>query len=85
MPAAFAPPFSLCAIAPPAAAVSRPPADVIDLQARLDALAADIAKSIRALNSAESRDPHRGLIAYAGNKFRALARQLEAEPQTPPQ
>jgi hypothetical protein len=63
----------------PAAAAGRPPADLIELQARVDALAADIAKSIRALNPAESRNSYRSLIAYAGNKLRALTRQLEAE------
>ena len=68
----------------PAAVASRPPADLIELQVRVDALAADIAKSIRALNPEESRHPHRGLIAYAGNKLRALTRQLEPEPETPP-
>jgi len=69
----------------PAAADSRPPADLIELQVRVDALAADIAQSLRALNPAESRNPHRALIAYAANKLRVLARQLEAEPETLPQ
>ena len=32
-----------------------------------------------------ARESHRGLVAYAGNKLRALARQLEAGPETPPQ
>src|SRR5690348_12773816 len=52
----------------PAAAPARPPADLIELQVRIDALVADIAKSIRALNPMESRNPHRGLLAYAANK-----------------
>ena len=69
----------------PAAAAARPPADVIELQIRVDALAADIAKSIRGLGSLASRNPHRGLVSYAMNKLRVLARQLEAEPETPPQ
>ena len=67
----------------PAPAATRPPAGLIELQIRVDALVADIAKSVRALNVLESRNPHRGLVAYATSKFRALARQLEAEPETP--
>ena len=69
----------------PAAAASRPPADVIELQLRVDGLIADIAKSVRAFRLVESLNPHRGLIAYAMSKLRALARQLEAGPETPPQ
>ena len=67
-----------------AATAVRPPADLIELQIRVDALAVDIARSVRALKSMESRDPHRGLIAYATNKFRTLARHLEAEPTPSP-
>lgn len=67
-----------------AAAAPRPPADLIELQIRIDALAEDIAKSIRALNSVDSPTLHRALIAYAANKFRALARQFEAEAEPEP-
>jgi len=45
----------------------------------VEALAEDITKSIRALNSVESHNPRCALIASAMNKFRALARHLEAE------
>lgn len=65
----------------PARAAERPAADLVELQIRVDALTADIAQSIHALNSLQSRNPHRGLVAYAMNKFRALARQLETEPE----
>ena len=68
----------------PAAVASRPPADLIELQIRIDALAEDFSKSVRALNSIESRDPHRALVAHAANKFRALARHLEADAEPPP-
>jgi len=67
-----------------AASAVRPPADLIELQVRADALAADIAKSIGALNPLESRNPHRGLITYVTNKLRTLARQLEATPTPVP-
>ena len=69
----------------PAAAADRPPADLFELQVRADALAADIARSIRALNPIDSRNPHRGLLAYIAGKLRALTRQLDADPETPPQ
>jgi hypothetical protein len=62
---------------------SRPPANLVELQIRVDALANDIAKAFRALNPYESRVPHASLIAYATNKFRALARELEAEAPRP--
>lgn len=68
----------------PAAAACRPPADLIELQVRVDALASDMDKSIRALNPSASRTPHRGLIAYAATKLRALARRLDSEPDPPP-
>ncbi|HLK51183.1 MAG TPA: hypothetical protein VKT49_23735 [Bryobacteraceae bacterium] len=68
----------------PAAAAARPPADVIELQIRVDALAADIAQAVRALNPALSRDPYRALMTHAANKFRALIRQFEAGSETPP-
>jgi len=69
----------------PAAVATRPAADLIELQVRIDALAADISKSIRALNSLESRNPHRGLITYAMDKIRALTRLLEVESHPPGQ
>ncbi len=60
----------------------RPPAGVIELQVRVDALAADIAKAIEALNSRApceaERAALRGLSVYSLNKFRNLARQLGA-------
>jgi hypothetical protein len=71
---------ALCRRPRPAASASRPPADLIELQIRIDALMADIDKSIRALSPADSRNPHRGLVAYAANKLRALARRLDAQP-----
>ncbi len=61
-------------------AAARPPADLIELQLRIDGIMVDIGKSIRALGTPESRNPHRGLIAYATNKLRVLARQLEPDP-----
>ena len=67
----------------PAAAGSRPPADLIELRVRVDALADDLAKALRALNPLQSRTPHRCLIAYATNKFRTLARHLDAESESP--
>ncbi|HJT87609.1 MAG TPA: hypothetical protein VJ732_07125 [Bryobacteraceae bacterium] len=56
----------------------RPPAGVIELQARVDALAADLAKAIAALQplSEDERAALRALGGYAVNKFRNLARQL---------
>ena len=69
---------------PPAEGV-RPPAGLIELQVRVDALADDIEKAISALNGLESRTPHRALIAYAANKFRTLGRRLDAEPEPAPQ
>jgi hypothetical protein len=60
----------------------RPPAGVIELQIRLDALSADLGKAIAALNHAAPSDAERaalcGLAAYAMNKFRNHARQLDA-------
>jgi hypothetical protein len=64
----------------------RPPAGVIELRIRVDALAADVAKSIRpfnpglnpAANSDLERASLRALAVYAMNKFRALSRQLDA-------
>ena len=60
----------------------RPPAGVIELQIRVDALAADLAKAIAALNPTVPADAARaalcGLAVYAMNKFRNHARQLNA-------
>ena len=67
----------------PAAPAPRLAPDLVELQLRVDALAADIAQAIRALNPYQSRTPHQSLVTYALNKLRALARQLEATP-TPP-
>jgi len=69
----------------PAGQGSRPPANLVELQIRVDALAADIDKAIRALNPLESRTPHRCLITYAANKFRTMARRFESDPEPPPQ
>jgi len=61
---------------------ARPPANVIELQVRVDALTADVAKAIAALNpgipSEADRAALRGLSIYVVNKFRNLARQLGA-------
>lgn len=56
----------------------RPPAGVIELHARVDALAADLSKAIAALPplSEDERAALRALGGYAVNKFRNLARQL---------
>ena len=59
-------------------APARPPADVIELRVRVDSLAADIAKSISALESNSDDASLRGLVNYAANKFRVLARQLDS-------
>src|SRR5690242_14115234 len=65
----------------------RPPAGVIELQVRVDALSADLAKAIAALDPAvpspappadAGRAALCGLSVYAVNKFRNLARQLGA-------
>ena len=65
---------------PPAPA--RPSADVIELRVRVDALSADIARAIAALNpelpNNGERAALRGLSVYAVNKFRNFARQLGA-------
>jgi hypothetical protein len=56
-----------------------PSAGVIELQIRVDALAADITRAIAALNPAVPNEGERaslrGLSVYAVNKFRSLARQ----------
>ena len=66
---------------PPAPA--RPPAGVTELQIRLDAVAADCARAIAALPppplpSDVDRPALRSFTVYAMNKFRNLARQLDA-------
>jgi len=65
---------------PPAPA--RPPAGVTELQIRVDALAADLAKAVAALQPAIPDDAERpalrSLAVYAMKKFRNLARQLDA-------
>jgi hypothetical protein len=59
-----------------------PPAGVVELQVRVDALSTDLAKAIAALNSADPSDAERAalcdLAVYALNKFRNFARQLDA-------
>ena len=66
---------------PPAA--PRPHPDVIEFRIRVDALAADLAKEIAALQFASPTDGRRpalsGFAVYAMNKFRNLARQLDAK------
>jgi hypothetical protein len=63
-----------------AAAGPRPAPDLVELRIRIDALANDIDKAIRSLNPHQSRTQHRCLIDYGANKFRALARRLDANP-----
>lgn len=62
-----------------APASTRPSANVIELRIRVDALATDAAAAIRALNPYENPAELRGLVSYAMNKFRKLARQFEGE------
>ena len=69
----------------PATAAVRPPADVVELQIRVDALAGDIDKAFRALNPDESREPYCALVTHAAKKFRTLARHFEAPPEPPSQ
>ena len=60
----------------------RPAPDVIELRIRVDALIADLAKAIAALQFASPIDGTRpalsGFVVYVIDKFRNLARQLEA-------
>ena len=63
-------------------APERPAANVVELQIRVDALASDVAKAIDALHAYSDRASLQGLTAYAMNKFRVLARRLEAKPPT---
>ena len=60
----------------------RPPAGLIELQIRVDALADDIAKAAAALRSPGERPVFRSLTVYAMNKFRNLTRLLESEVTT---
>jgi len=64
---------------------ARPPAGVIELQLRVDSLAADLVKAIAALHPVPNPPPPhesadrielRSLSVYAVNKFRNCARQL---------
>ena len=68
-------------------APERPAAGVIELQLRVDALAADLAKAIAALHPVPTPPPAyeagdraelRSLCVYAVNKFRDVARRLGA-------
>ena len=61
-------------------AAPRPPAGVVELQIRVDALSADLDKAIAALHPAADaeRAALSGLAVYALNKFRNAARQLGA-------
>jgi hypothetical protein len=65
---------------PPAPA--RPPAGVIELQVRVEAVADDVARAVLALDPALQEDAERAglraLAVSAMNRFRALARQLDA-------
>ena len=57
----------------------RPTAGVVELQVRVDALAADISKALRAHDPHQEDASLRVLAAYAMNKFRSLHRQLEGQ------
>jgi hypothetical protein len=62
---------------------ARPPAGVIELQARLDALVTDIGEAVRALGPVpDPNDPQRpslrALASYGMNKFRVLSRQFDS-------
>jgi hypothetical protein len=59
-------------------APGRPTAGVIELQIRVDSLADDIAKAIRALNPYDQNPSLRSLVTYAFKKFRALSRQIDS-------
>ena len=64
-------------------APERLPAGVVELRIRVDALAADLAQAVAALDPAVTtsegdRAALRGLSVYAVNKFRTQARQLGA-------
>jgi hypothetical protein len=61
---------------------ARPPAGVIELQVRVEAVADDVARAVHALDPALREDAGRAglrtLALSAMNRFRALARQLDA-------
>ena len=63
-------------------APERPSPDVVELRIRVDALSADLARSIARLNpelpNESVRAALRGLSVYAADKFRNCARQLDA-------
>jgi len=60
----------------------RPPANVIELRIRLDAVLNDAARAFHALNPMVQADSElaslRGLAAYGIDRFRALSREFEA-------
>lgn len=60
----------------------RPPAGVVELQVRVEAVADDVARAVHALNPSLEEDAERAglraLAVAAMNRFRALARQLNA-------
>ena len=60
----------------------RPPAGVVELQVRIEAVASDLATAIHGLNPAADDNPDRAglraLALLAMNRFRALARHLDA-------
>ncbi|HEY7388409.1 MAG TPA: hypothetical protein VH640_07860 [Bryobacteraceae bacterium] len=61
---------------------SRPPADVIELQLRLDAVLRDAAKAFHAIHPIAPPDLDlaslRAFAAYGADKFRALSREFES-------
>ena len=62
----------------------RPPANVIELRIRLDAVLKDAAKAFHAINPMVQVESElaglRGLAAYGIDRFRALSREFEASP-----
>jgi hypothetical protein len=62
---------------PPAS--PRPPAAIVELQIRADALADDLGKAIRESSSPDERPAFRSLAVHAMNRFRSFARQLEGD------
>ena len=62
----------------------RPPANVIELRVRLDALLSDAAKAFHALNPVAPSELEwaslRGFAAYGLDRFRALSRDFETKP-----
>jgi hypothetical protein len=70
---------SLCDRARRERPVNRPPAELTEFRVRIDALAADIRRTICSLGPGDCRDAHSDIVNYGANKFRALARLLEKE------